>query len=205
MNERFFMKLFQIPLRIYKYIEKTRFMKGFQHFGRSSGASVDCCFVGKANIRVGENCYFGKGCEVFAYTSHFATPLHSNLVIGDNVRITARCRITCAGNMTIGNNVLIASEVMITDHNHGMNPLNEHGYSPQPIIVKNVQVEDGVWLGHRVCVLPGVTIGAHSIIGANSVVTHDIPSYSVAVGSPAKVVKQWNWEEGIWENVKYQV
>ena len=54
-----------------------------------------------------------------------------------------------------------------------------------------MKIEEGVWLGQRVCVLPGVCIGAHCIIGANSVVTHDIPAYSIAVGAPAKVVKQW--------------
>lgn len=195
------MNLIQLPLTICKYIKKSRFIRGFEKFSRSSSVTKGCKFVGKENICVGEDCCFGEGCEVFAYSSHFNTPLHSHLVIGNNVRITARCRITCAGNIVIGNNVLIAPDVMITDHNHGMNPTCDGGYSPQPLIIKDVKIEEGVWLGHRVCVLPGVTIGEHSIIGANSVVTRDIPSYSMAVGTPAKIIKKWNFEDEMWERV----
>lgn len=73
---------------------------------------------------------------------------------------------------------------------------------PQDYIIKDVNIEEGCWLGQRVCVMPGVTIGARSIIGAASVVTKSIPPYSIAVGSPAKVIKQWNFEKRIWENLK---
>jgi len=123
------------------------------------------------------------------------------LTFGDDVRITARIRLTCAQSIQIGNHVLIAPDVFITDHNHGRDPLDEMGYARQPLDVRPVIIEDCVWLGQRVCVMPGVTIGAHSIIGANSVVTHDIPAYCIAVGSPARVVKRWNFEENQWEKV----
>ena len=63
----------------------------------------------------------------------------------------------------------------------------------RPLISKGcVVIEDNVWLGDNVCVLPGVTIGKGSVIGANSVVTHSIPPYSIAVGTPAKIVLKDN-------------
>ena len=65
-------------------------------------------------------------------------------------------------------------------------------------IVKKVIIGEGSWLGENVCVC-GASIGKHCVIGANSVVTTDIPDYSVAVGSPAKVVKQFDFGEGIWK------
>jgi lipopolysaccharide O-acetyltransferase len=82
-----------------------------------------------------------------------------------------------------------------------MDPEAERGYSPQDIVIKDVIIGEGVWLGQRVCVLPGVTIGAHSIIGAGGIVTRDIPPYSIAVGIPAKVIKIWNFERKCWEAV----
>lgn len=198
------MRIFNFPKRVISYIRKTRFIKKFKYCARSSGfgengCGKDCIFIGKENMCIGKNTRFGPESELYAYNSHFSQKLNSELIIGDNVRATARCRITCAGKIVIGNNVLIAPEVFITDHNHGMDPTDERGYSPQPLNVANVIIEEGVWIGHRSTILPGVVIGKHSIIGANSVVTNDIPEYCIAVGVPAKVIKRWNEAEKRWE------
>ncbi|MBL4677498.1 MAG: hypothetical protein JKY70_15040 [Mucilaginibacter sp.] len=64
---------------------------------------------------------------------------------------------------------------------------------------KPVIIEDNVWIGETVSVLPGVTIGKGSIIGASAVVTKNIPPYSIAVGNPAKVIKTYNFESNSWE------
>lgn len=64
-----------------------------------------------------------------------------------------------------------------------------------------VIIGDNVWIGDNVVILPGVHIGDGSIIGANAVVTHDIPPNSIAVGSPARVIKQWNARTQTWDNV----
>ncbi len=193
-----FKKFIQLPLRIYRYIIRLYFIRGFRNFGKSA-AGNGCIFQFKKYISIGDDSWIGNKSEIIAYNR---ADTDSGLTIGDHVRITSRARITCAGNIIIENDVLIAPDVFITDHNHGMNPEIPGGYSQQELIIKPVVIEDGVWLGQRVCVLPGVTIGAHSIIGANSVVTHDIPPYSIAVGSPAKVVKRWNFENKEWENIK---
>lgn len=114
------------------------------------------------------------------------------LRIGECVCINYRCHIGCINRITIGNHVLIGSNVLITDHAHGC--FSEENkdipwakkklYSKGPVII-----EDNVWIGENVCVMPGVTIGKGSVVGANTVVTHDIPPYSMAVGVPAKVIK----------------
>lgn len=151
---------------------------------------------------MGQNSWFGPGSEVKVLSNYGEQPLESFLAIGDHVSATARCRITCAGKVTIGNDVLLAPDVCITDYNYGMNPNAKGGYINQPLIVNDVTIKDGVWLGQRACIMPGVQIGAHSIIGANSVVTHDIPAYCIAVGSPAKVIKHWDKDMNIWVSVK---
>lgn len=198
------MSAFNIPLKILRYLKKRKFIKEFKYCARSSGFGhigygEDCTIIGKENMSIGENSWFGSGCELYAYNSHFGQKLNSKLIVGNNVRVTARCRITCAGSIKIGNDVLIAPDVFITDHNHGTNPEIPGGYSKQSLLIENVNIEEGVWLGHRACILPGVTIGKHSIIGANSVVTHDIPEFCMAAGAPAQIIKRWNKEKQKWE------
>lgn len=195
--------LWRLPLRTLQYYRRQQFFRRFPNITRGSvigadGVGKGCVLEGNEKIHIGANSSIGSGSELLVYQNHFDKQLDSKLVIGENARIAARCRITCAGNITIGNNVLFGPDVFITDHNHGMDPEAPGGYSPQEILVQDVKVGDGVWLGQRVCVLPGVTVGAHSIVGTNSVVTHDIPPYSMAVGSPARVIKQWNFEQKCW-------
>jgi acetyltransferase-like isoleucine patch superfamily enzyme len=89
--------------------------------------------------------------------------------------------------------------VYITDQNHGYEdvtrPISQQSQPERPVVIG-----DGSWLGHGAVVLPGVTIGKHVVIGANSVVTKDIPDVSVAVGSPARVIRQYDETLG-WVNV----
>ena len=193
-------------IRFFRHFKKKSLLKSFAECGKSNYFGTDDCgktckIIGAENIALGNENSFGEGCEIISLNTHMGQTLSPRLQIGNRVRVTARCRITCASNITIDDDVLMAPDVFITDHNHGMDPTRRGGYSPQPLIVKDVHICEGVWLGQRVCVLPGVTIGEHSIIGASSVVTHDIPPYSIAVGSPARVVKTWDFEKRKWIHV----
>lgn len=191
------MKLRGIPKKVITKVRKNFYVKRFHEFAMSSaigsdGYGKDCEIQGAERISIGANTWVDKGCELSTIDSHFDQKLCGTLVLGKHVRIHHGSRITAAGSIVLEDNVLIAPEVFITDHNHGMDPRLSGGYSEQPLEVKPVKIGEGSWLGQRVCVMPGVTIGKHCIIGAASVVTHDIPDYCMAVGSPAKVVKKWN-------------
>lgn len=96
------------------------------------------------------------------------------------------------GVIKIGDNVLLGRRVTITDNSHGASNFTDMTIPPLQRILyplKGVSIASNVWIGDNVVILPGVTIGEGSIIGANAVVTKDIPPYSVAVGNPARVVK----------------
>ena len=67
---------------------------------------------------------------------------------------------------------------------------------------KGISIEDGVWIGNNVLIMPGVKIGKKAIIGAGSVVTRDVPPYTIAVGNPARVIKQFNMEKQQWVSIK---
>lgn len=156
-------------------------------------------------IRGGENVYFGEG-----FTSGVGLRLDAfeqygkkkpKLTFGKNCQVNDYVHIGCVESIEIGDDVLIASKVFITDHNHG--DLEEHSdflLSPieRKLISNNVRIGNKSWIGESVMILPGVSIGKGCIIGAGSIVTKNIPDFSVAVGNPAKVIKYFDVENDIW-------
>ena len=102
--------------------------------------------------------------------------------IGKNVFINSNFLAMARGGITIEDDVLIAANVSLISNNHDP-------YERQIITCKPVVIRKGAWIGAGATVLPGVTVGVYAIVGAASVVTHDVPDYAVVVGNPAKVVK----------------
>lgn len=125
------------------------------------------------------------------------------LIIGDNVQINDFVHISAWNKVIIGNDVLIASRVYISDVSHGNLNLYDISIPPkkQPLHFKEVIIEDKVWIGENVCILPGVNIGKCSIIGAGSIVTKDVPPYSIVVGVPAKVIKKYDFNTQSWYKI----
>ena len=109
------------------------------------------------------------------------------LEIGDNVGLSGTV-IGCAKHIKIGDHVLGGGNAIITDYD--WHPIIRHKNTNEPVEAKPVIIEDYVWLGLNSIVLKGVTIGAHSVIGANSVVTKSIPANVIAAGNPCKVIKE---------------
>ena len=109
----------------------------------------------------------------------------STLDIGDHVFMNDNCNINCANKISIGSYTKIAPNVSINDHDH-----NYKGVEGGNLIKGEVIIGKNVWIGNNVCILSNVIIGDGVIVGANSVVTHDIPSYYIAAGIPAKIIKK---------------
>ena len=102
------------------------------------------------------------------------------------------------GPVDIGNDVIIAQNVVIS----GLNHLYQNVLIPiskQSVTVKPIIIEDECWIAANSVITAGVTIGKHSVIAAGSVVTKDVPPYSVAAGNPAKVIKRYNFENKTWD------
>ena len=127
----------------------------------------------------GENCYIEP-------------PFHGNwggknLFFGDNVYANFNLTVVDDVEIVVGNNVLFAPNCTLTTANHPINPeLRRKTYQ----YAKKIVLKDNVWLGSNVVVLPGVTIGENSVIGAGSVVSRDIPANVVAMGVPCKVFRE---------------
>lgn len=110
-----------------------------------------------------------------------------DVIIGDHTRIGLHN--TIIGPVTIGCHVNLAQGITVTALNHNFEDsdkrIDEQGVSTTPVII-----EDDIWIGANAVILPGVTIGNHSVVAAGAVVTKDIPPYSLVAGVPAKIIKQ---------------
>ena len=111
-----------------------------------------------------------------------------NVKIGKNVTVMNGALMMSAGGITIEDNVLIAANVQLISNNH--DPYDRYVITCKPILIK-----EGALIGAGATILPGVTIGKYAIIGANSVVSRDIPDFGVAIGTPAKVIKYLDKEK----------
>lgn len=158
----------------------------------------------KSNIDLGIGLTTGVGCRIEAFPK-----IKGNIVLqfGKNVQINDYVHITAMESVIIGNNVLLASKIYISDCSHGSYCGDEND-SPsntipaaRPLYAKPVLIEDNVWLGEFVSVLPGVTIGKGTIVGANSVVAKSLPANVIAIGTPAKPIKKFNFETSRWEKI----
>jgi acetyltransferase-like isoleucine patch superfamily enzyme len=125
----------------------------------------------------------------------------STIRIGHRVTSTGGLQIGAHSAVTIEDDVLLAANVYISDGLHGYETARVP-YKYQPIgQIAPVLIGRGCWIGQNVVVLPGVTIGEFTIVGANSVVTESLPARAVAVGAPARVVRRWSDAAGRWESV----
>lgn len=146
--------------------------------------------VGEEHITLGEETCIGKRAVITAI-DRIGTP---SIVIGSYVAIGDDCHITAVNSITIGDGCLLGKKVTITDNSHGENlAIEEMMISPRKRIVYSkgpVVIGKNVWIGDKATICPNITIGDGAIIGANSVVTKDVPAFSIVVGSPARIIKQ---------------
>ena len=157
-----------------KYLPSTnndfKISRLIKYVRRASARNLfDRCGV---NINIERNADFGTG---------------RGIIIGDNSGLGVNCSVR--GPLDIGSNVMMGPDVIIMTSIHNTAnvdlPMRQQGFLPN----KKVTIGDDVWIGARVIILPGVTIGKGVIIGAGAVVTRDVPEYTVVAGVPAKVIR----------------
>ena len=129
--------------------------------------------------------------EDFATINNGVGPVN----IGNNSRIGIGNVII--GPVTIGNNVILAQNIVMSGLNHNYTNIEVPIYL-QGETVANITIEDDCWIGANAVITAGVTVGKHSVVAGGAVVTKSIPPFSVAVGNPARVIKQYDFESKAW-------
>lgn len=136
---------------------------------------------GFERIFIGEEVVLNAGCGL-------GTGKHGQIRIGNGTAVTERLHIWAEESVTIGERVLIAHNVQIHDSSHRASDLRIAIRDQGMCGTRPVEIKDGAWLGANAVILSGVTIGRNAVVGANAVVTSDVPDFAVAVGVPARVL-----------------
>jgi acetyltransferase-like isoleucine patch superfamily enzyme len=159
--------------------------RSFAGWGRGTVVRLPLRVEGECRITLGERIFIGEG-------SWLVTLDEGTITIGDGCEFSGYAVISAAVSVEIEADVLMARNVHVLDHLHRFDqtdvPVHEQGIADSG----PVRIRRGAWIGANVVILPGVTIGRQAVVGANSVVRNDVPDYGVAVGAPARVVRQMN-------------
>lgn len=159
----------------------------FAHFGKGTVVAPPIRIFGEERIWFGDRVFVGPSSwlQTLADGDNHSVAIS----IGSGTSIAGACVISAARDVVVEENVLLARNVYISDHIHKYTQIGKPILAQGIDKIAPVRIKRGAWLGQNVVVCPGVTIGEGAAIGANSVVTHDIPEFCVAVGAPARVVK----------------
>jgi acetyltransferase-like isoleucine patch superfamily enzyme len=166
--------------------------------------------INPERVFIGDNVSLGPGSFIYALT-HYPTTwmMHQTrqqqiqrfdpkIIIGNNVTSTAELQIAAQSEIIIEDDVMFASNIHVNDAFHGFETAKEPYKYQKMFKIAPIRIKRGCWIGQNVVIMPGVTIGECTIIGANSVVNKSIPERSIAVGIPARVIKKWDDNSNRW-------
>ncbi|WP_312716650.1 DapH/DapD/GlmU-related protein [Sphingobacterium multivorum] len=185
-------------IKLFYYVIRTKLL-----FKRARIIRFPFEIRGRRHITLKKGFTSGVGCRIEAFPACGGI----SLSFGENFQMNDYVHITAMRSVVIGDNVLIASKVYISDCSHGSYFGDDNDSHPEsipkdrPLFAKSVHIEDNVWLGEFVSVLPGVTIGKGTIVGANSVVSRSLPPNVIAVGTPAIPIKRFNFHTNKWTKI----
>lgn len=167
-------------------------------FGKTSYMEKPLRIIHPERIFVGEHVSILQGLRMEAETNWQGQKLKGRIIIKDGTSLEQGCHIIAANKLVIGEHCTISAHVYISDCSHCYEDITKD-VKEQPLIVKKTTIGDGTFIGFGCFILPGVQVGKHCVIGANSVVTHDVPDYTVVAGSPARMIKHYNMDSQEWQ------
>ena len=182
----------KILLKIYSFFQRTLV---FKKFGRNSIVKYPFKAWNKACLEIGNNVFIAENSFFSISKSLDKKPL---LKIGNGVCIGANFFAACIDEILIEVNVLLSDRVFVSDHIHDYHDIQEPVIKQKLLGRGRVVIREGAFIGINAVIMPGVTIGLNSVVGASSVVTKDVPDYCVAAGNPAKIVKQYDTLNNVW-------
>jgi acetyltransferase-like isoleucine patch superfamily enzyme len=168
--------------------------------GTRTSISPPLRFANLSLIQLGSGVTIHSNCWIHALRLDADTAV-PKIILKDRVCIGMDATISAAKRIEIGENVFTARNVYISDHGHEFHDVTKPTAQQGIGHVAEVSIGADTWIGQNAVILPGVKIGRHCVIGANSVVNDDIPDYCVAAGAPARVVRTYNFQSDTWDRV----
>mgnify|MGYP006154547463 CR=1 FL=1 len=186
-----------ITQKIQKVIFILFYSSSFKKFGKKSTLVFPFRINGAKYISIGKKAHVNEGSWMLAFKNSEKDPV---IKIGSGAYIGRFVHIVAVNRIDIKENVAMADKVYISDNAHNYEDVNRLMKEQDILDYGPVVIGENTWLGENACIM-GASIGKHCVIGVNAVVTKDIPDYSIAVGSPAKVIRQYNQATKKWEKV----
>jgi acetyltransferase-like isoleucine patch superfamily enzyme len=172
----------------------------FRHVGAQSFVSPFIQCLGLDCITLGSRSRIHKNTRLLALKSYGDQSFSPSIKIGDDVSVGFGCTLSCINQIHIGSDVTIGDNVYIADSHHEYrNPLL--GVLAQPLIKGAVTIGDKAWIGYGAFIAGNISIGEHSVVGANSVVTHSVPPFTIVAGVPARPIKRFCHQSECWVNI----
>jgi acetyltransferase-like isoleucine patch superfamily enzyme len=169
----------------------------FKHIGHKTAIHNPMMISNADCIEIGDGVIIRDGARLEAIRDPYGRI--PSLVIGSNTNIEQYVHIICHNKVTIGRDVSITGRCAIVDVTH---PYEDIAVGKIGDLIADedsfVEIADGAFLGYGAVILPNVRIGRRAVVGANSVVTRDVPDYSIAAGIPARIIKVYSHEQGEW-------
>lgn len=204
MKRPFARALSKLHAKVHAFEERERAPR-LGSAGPGTVVAMPSSLLNPERLHIGRDTYIHPYCriEIITANPHLdGAALNHNdarIEIGDRCVINSFTHIGAMTRIVMGNDVGIASGVCIEDHHYIYEGASSGApLKKQPFRTAEVILEDGCMIGEHAVILPGVTIGANSWVGANAVVTEDVPPYSIVAGVPARVVRQMNPKSGAW-------
>ncbi len=180
--------IYRLAGRLDDAVMRLWIRRSFMSWGAGSVVQRPLRVWGESAISIGAGVFIGRGSWLQALDSRHASG--PRITVGDGVRAAGLLTISATASVSVEEDVLMARNVYIADHRHAFGdptlPVREQGLEG----IDPVTICRGAWLGQNVVIMPGVTVGAGTVIGSNSVVTRSVPGRVVAAGSPARVVRE---------------
>jgi acetyltransferase-like isoleucine patch superfamily enzyme len=185
--------------KIFHFIQRTLFPLPRQlRLGYGAKVGFPRSISSGQQIRIGENTTIGNSVVLYTLPWSQSTNSKGELEIGANCYVGHHTEIHCIRKLVIGDFAVISSNVYISDVSHGMSPLEGPIMSQKLHSKGAVMISNNAFIGNGAMIMPGVIVGSWAVVGANTVVTKSVEPFTMVAGNPAKTIKIFDHEKGVW-------
>ncbi|GGX16410.1 acetyltransferase [Pigmentiphaga litoralis] len=198
----YFEKRYKIGCLAARVVTQTLYRTQFQSVGNRTWVKKPSQIFNPSNIAIGKDVRIEAGCVLYSVSKYAEATYDGRITIGDGVFANNGLKLSAVSSITVGEGVAFGYNVFITDFDHDYTDL-AIPILATPLVTKGpVSIGKHSWIGANVFISSGVQLGQHCVVAANSVVTKSFPANSVIGGNPARIIRQFDAQEGAWVTAK---